>query len=78
LIVIITERQVSLINYIVICISEFAERFSIDFKTAYKFLYHYGGIRFLIEHYDIEHTLGIDDAIDDLVLICRQSGGFIE
>jgi hypothetical protein len=78
LIIIITNRQVSVINYIVICISEFANRFVIDLKTAYNFLSQYGGIEFLIEHYDIEHTLSIDDAIDDLVLICRQSGGIIE
>jgi len=49
-----------------------------DASTAYRFLAQYGGIDFLMQHYDIEHTLSLDDAIDDLELICRQNGGVLQ
>ena len=70
--------QTNLINYLIICISEFASRYHIDNKSAYRFLAAHGGISFLTEHYDIEHTLSLDDAIDDLTLVCRQNGGILQ
>lgn len=63
------------INYSVACVNEFAERFSISEKDAFEYLFLYKGIDFLKENYDIEHTLSIEDAIDDLILICRKNGG---
>ena len=71
----ITKRQRGIINYTVICINDFAERFSITPKTAYQFLVKFGGIDFLLQHYNIEHTLSLDEALDDLETICRQNGG---
>jgi hypothetical protein len=67
-----------MIGYLVICVSEFADRFKLDCKTAYRFLATYGGIAFLIEHYEIEHTLSLDDAVDDLEFICRKNGGVLQ
>jgi hypothetical protein len=63
------------INYLVMCVSEFAEKFGINEKQAYKYLSQYGGIAFLTEHYEIEHTISLNDAVDDLTLICRKNGG---
>jgi len=71
----ITKRQTNIINYLVICISDFAERFEMDSNAAYRFLSRYGGIDFLVRHYEAEHTLSLDDAVDDLEAICRQNGG---
>ena len=70
--------QSNIINYIVICISDFAERFSMDTKSAYRFLLQYGGINFLLEHYEIEHILSIDEVIDDLEMICMRNGGVLQ
>ena len=72
-----TQHQTNIINYLVICISDFAERFLMNSKEAYRFLSQYGGINFLLEHYEIEHTLSLDEAIDDLETICRQNGGVL-
>jgi hypothetical protein len=69
------KAQVNLVNYIVMCISEFAERINMTDKQSYDYLSHYGGINFIIENYEIEHTLGLEDTIDDLSLICRRNGG---
>jgi hypothetical protein len=64
-------QHTKIINYLVACISDFAQRHAMDVGSAYHFLAKHGGISFLIQHYEIEHTLSIDDAIDDLEIICR-------
>ncbi|MBP3755856.1 MAG: DUF3791 domain-containing protein, partial [Prevotella sp.] len=33
------------------------------------------GMDFLYRFYEAEHTQSIDDAIDDLILICKRNGG---
>ena len=71
----VTKEQSNIINYTVICISDFAERFSLTPKMSYQFLSKFGGIEFLMQHYEVEHTLSLDEAIDDLELICRKNGG---
>ena len=73
----ITQQQTNIINYIVICISDFAERFAMDMAAAYRFLAKFGGIEFLLQHYEAEHTLSLDDVVDDLEIICRQKGGVL-
>ena len=44
-------------------------------QAAYIYIADHGGIQFLKEHYDVEHTLSFDEAIDDLETICAQNGG---
>ena len=47
-------------------------------KDAFNYLYDHNGIEFLIDCYEAEHTLSLDDAVDDLTLVCRNNGGDIE
>ena len=63
------------INYTVVCVNEFANKLNIAEKEAFDYLYKQKGIAFIKEHYDIEHTLSMDDAIDDIIMICRNNGG---
>ena len=63
------------INYTVVCVNEFANRFHIASKEAFNYLYEHKGIEFIKEHYDIEHTLSLDDVVEDLMMICRNNGG---
>ena len=63
------------INYTVVCVNEFANRFHITSKEAFIYLYDYKGIEFIKEHYDIEHTLSLDIAVEDLMMVCRNNGG---
>ncbi len=63
------------INYIVVCVNEFARKKSIHPREAFLYLNTHKGISFLQENYDIEHTLPLDDALNDLELICRNNGG---
>jgi hypothetical protein len=59
----------------VVCVNEFAERFLMNYKDAFNYLRKYDAIRFLNENYEIEHTLSIEDAIDDITIIARNNGG---
>lgn len=63
------------INYTVVCVNEFANRYHISSKEAFMYLYNHKGIAFLKENYDVEHTLSFDDAVEHLTLICRNYGG---
>lgn len=65
-----------MINYMVVCINEFASRFNLSSKEAFNYLNQYRGISFLKDNYEIEHTLSIDDAIEDMRLICKKNGGY--
>jgi len=70
-----TKPEINVINWLVVCVNEFAYRFSLDVKTAFKYLYNYGGIDFLQEHYEAEHTLSFDETVEDLQLVCKNNGG---
>ena len=63
------------INYTVVCVSEFARKFHISSKEAFIYLYEHKGIEFIKEHYDIEHTLSVEDAVEDIAMVCRNNGG---
>lgn len=65
------------IEYIITAIIEFAERYRLSVKNASNYLNKYKGIDFLIEFYDIEHTLSFNDCVDDLTIVCRKNGGDI-
>ncbi len=65
------------IDYIVTCVSEFAERFNLSSRQAYAYLRSFSGIELLIKHYDTMHTLSIDDTVDDLQIACYNRGGRI-
>lgn len=68
-------EEINILDYIVVCISEFASRYEMHMRDAYLYLTKYKGIEFLKEFYDVEHTLSFDETIDDLVAICRKNGG---
>lgn len=59
----------SQINYTVFCINKFAQKCNLEIKEAFQFLLEYKAIEFLKERYDIEHTLSIEDALEDMLLI---------
>ena len=79
----IVERTVfvldrKIINYIVVCINEFAASKNLTEQQAYRYLYANKGIEFLTENYDIEHTLSLQDAVNDLSIVCTNNGGLIQ
>lgn len=73
----INSQQINIINYMVVCINEFASRFNLSSKEAFDYLNKYNGISFLKDNYEIEHTLSFEDAIDDMILVCAKNGGYL-
>ena len=63
------------IEYLLMCIGAFAEKFKLTNKSAYNYLRHFKALDFLNDFYDIEHTQSIEDAVDDMTLICKRNGG---
>ena len=66
------------IPYMNACIRAFAKRFQLSVKSAFLYLYHFKGIHVLDEFYETEHLQSIDDAVDDLIVLCRKNGGQLQ
>ena len=65
------------LHYYVLCVSAFAMAKQLPQTEAFNYLHEYRGIDFLIDCYDAEHTLSLNDAVDDLTLVCKNNGGSI-
>ena len=70
-----SKEQRNTIEYLVCIIGAFANRFSLTNAKAYQYLRKYKGLDFLAKHYKVEHTLSIEDAIEDIAIICNRHGG---
>ena len=57
--------------------SNFARRFQMTLQGAADYLCKFKGIRFLDDCYPSEHLLPVEDALDDLVAVCKNNGGVI-
>ncbi|MDF2611629.1 MAG: hypothetical protein K0R92_3103 [Lachnospiraceae bacterium] len=66
------------IDYTVVCVNEFSKKKTMHPKTAFLYLYQHKGIAFLEENYEIEHTLSLDIAVEDLELICKRYGSDLD
>jgi hypothetical protein len=65
------------IDYIVVCVNEFSKATGLTVLESFRYLSNHGGLDFLSEHYDIEHTLSFEEVIEDLKRIARRTGGKI-
>lgn len=72
------ERDLNIVRYMVACVNEFADRFNINGKEAFNYLNEHKAINFLLNNYEIEHTLSIDDAVDDIVIVAKNNGGTMQ
>lgn len=66
------------IPYTNACIRAFGKRFGISTKEAFEYLDKFGGIEFLVKYYEIEHLQSIEDAVDDLIVCCKNHGGDLD
>ena len=65
------------IPFINACIRAFAARFALSDQSAFRYLYRFQGIAFLDKFYNVEHLQSIDDAVDDLIVVCKKNGGLL-
>lgn len=70
-----SKEQSNIIEYLVCVIGAFARQFSLTNASAYRYLRQYKGLDFLTKHYNIEHTQSIEDAVEDITIICNRHGG---
>lgn len=64
-----------IIDYINCCVGAFAKKFELSMAQAYAYLRRFKAIDFLIDCYSAEHTQSIEDAIEDITLLCQKHGG---
>lgn len=69
------KRQQTRLIYVIYCINSFADRYGLTAKQAFSYLMRFKGLEFLDECYEAEHQLSLDDAVNDLSVICRRNGG---
>ena len=62
-----------MINYMVVCVNDYADRHGLSYAETFDYLQRYKGLAFIEECYDAEHTLSLDAALDDLEAICKRN-----
>ena len=63
------------IEYIVIFISEFAQRYKLSLQESYRYLKKYKALLFLEDQYEIAHTMSYQYMIEEMSAYCRRNGG---
>lgn len=63
------------IDYFVVCVNDFADAHGMTYAESFDYLKKYKGLEFLSNHYDIEHTYSIEDALADIAEVCARNGG---
>ena len=67
---IMSDLQRNIINYMVVCVNDYADRHGLSYAETFDYLLRNKGLDFLEDCYDAEHTLSLDTALDDLDAIC--------
>ena len=62
-----------MINYMVVCVNDYADRHGLTRTDAFDYLLHNKGLDFIEDCYEAEHALSLDDALDDLDAVCRRN-----
>lgn len=73
-----SKEQSNIIEYLVCVIGAFAKQFSLTNAKAYDYLNRYKALDFLWKHYAVEHTLSVEDAVEDCAIICNRHGGTLK
>lgn len=63
------------IEYLILLITEFAKHCGISEGTSYRYLQQYGAFALCDKHYNIMHTLSVEDNVISLQEFCRRKGG---
>ena len=69
------QNVMNIIEYLVLIVSEFANRNSISEAEAYAYLGTYGALAVCEKHYGVIHTLSVEENIESLAEYCRRKGG---
>ena len=64
-----------IVDYMVVCVNDYADRHGLSRVDSFGYLLRNKGLDFLEDCYEAEHTLSLDDALDDLDTICKRNEG---
>ena len=73
--VVLMSEQKRKIGFTIACVNEFARKYQISSKEAFRYLFKFKGIAFIKENYDVEHTLDFETILEDLGILCKKNGG---
>ncbi len=68
-----SQQKRNMINYMVVCVNDYAERHGLSLSDSFDYLRRNKGLSFIEDCYEVEHTLSLDDALDDLDAICKRN-----
>ncbi|MBP3712404.1 MAG: DUF3791 domain-containing protein [Bacteroidaceae bacterium] len=63
------------VEYLVLLIAEFAVRCKVTEAQSYRYLNQYGALALCDKHYNIMHTLSVEENVETLQSYCRRKGG---
>jgi hypothetical protein len=69
------EKKKQTVAYLLVCIRDFGKAHNLTPKEAYAYLERHKGLQFLIDCYEAEHTLSLEDAVADMTDVCYRNGG---
>lgn len=72
---IMAEKTLGKIDFVNLCISEFAWKYKLSMPVSYRYLQKYDGIGFLDRNYEAEHILPLQETLKTLRQVCQQNGG---
>lgn len=72
-----SKEEQKMIDYLVVCVNEFADKVGLSYRETFNYLNKYKAIKFIKENYEIEHTLSLDDAIEDMMMVASNNGGHL-
>lgn len=70
-----SQLAINELNYLMVFVKMFADRFGLSEKQAFNYLDRHKGFAFVKDHYEVMHTLDFDYAIDDVAEVCQFNGG---
>ena len=63
------------IEYLILLVSEFASHNNVSEVQAYRYLSQHGALALCEKHYNIMHTLPVEDNMQTLQSYCQRKGG---
>lgn len=70
-----SKKLLDKVEYLVLLIAEFAVRSKVTEAQAYRYLSQHGALALCDKHYNIMHTLSVEENIETLQSYCRRKGG---
>jgi len=65
----------NMLDYMVVCVNDYADRHGLAYVDSFDYLHQNKGLEFLQECYEAEHTLSLDETLDDLEAVCKRNEG---